>query len=308
MIVSKVRRTVSSPVQLCVAQIFIISIASAAIMDLNHIKLVENNDSRLVATSNYNYAVMSPELLPKNWRTVSVNGEKVLIVTPTNEVITKTRSELIESELSFIESLRDRIAAGGSQGYGYVSSMSGGPSSPGGTMSIMTGSGSSSSFSSTSSSSSIQQSTSGGLSYNMRDDNNFSVSKSNLPYNWSTVIVNGDLISFVYRDGEVEMRPIASLESDRLDAVNQLKRELKDMQQTQERQVSDTMQHSMDMVSNVFNNILGQFPKPPSYRSAVGNMFGDNFPFGPNNSPFSAASGWPFGGGGAGAFAFANRR
>lgn len=301
---SKMRRTVSSPLLILNLQILVASITYAAIMDLNNVKFVEHNESRLVATSNYNYAITGPKLLTKNWRTVSVNGDKILIITTTNEVISKTRTEMDESDKQLIEGLRDEIGSGGPQGAGYVTSMSGGTS--GGTMMMSSNRGSGSSFSS--SSSSVQQSSNtGGMSVNMRDDNNFSVSKSDLPYNWSTVFVNGDLITFITRDGEVEMRTLVSLDGDRLAVVNKLKQELKDMQRNQEQQISSTMQNSVDMVSNVFSNIMSNFPKPPSYKSAVGNMFGDNFPFGSSNSPFSAASGWPFGGGG-GAFAIAGRR
>lgn len=304
----KMRRTVSNPILIIVSQILAISTSYAAVMDLTSVKLIENNDSRLVATSNYNYAISSPKLQAKNWKTVSVNGDKISMVTMANEVISNTRATWPESDRVFVENLRDEMGA--AQGFGYETSMSSsGSSGPGGSM-VMSSSGvagSSSSYSASSSSSSVQQrSGSGGISFNMRDDNNFSVSKSDLPYNWSTVYINGDLVTFVYRDGEVEMRSLASLEPDRLAAVEKLKGDLKNMQRTQEQQISSTMQHSMDMVSNVFNNILGQFPKPPNYKSAVGNMFGDNFPFGSNNSPFSSSSGWPFGGGGA--FAFASRR
>lgn len=311
-----------------------VSLTLVSSMDLSNVRLIEQNDSRLVATSNYNYAIASPKLAEKNWRTVSMNGDKVSMTTLSGQRITNTKTQLSEADRLFIESLRDKIASG-EGGFTHVSSAGGtgggGFSSDNIMMSstLGGGSGTSNSFSSSSSSStgggftsttlggqqgSIQAN---GLTINIKDDNNFSVSKTDLPFNWSRVFYNGDLVSIVSKDGEVEMRPLSSMEGLQLEALTKLKLEVKDMQKRQIQQLSDTMQNSMDMVSNVFSNVMGNFPKPPSYQSAVGNMFGSNFPFGPNNSPFSSSSGWPFGGGaggatagsgGAGAFAFAGAR
>lgn len=285
-------------------------------MDLFNVKFIERDGCRLIATSNYNYAMISPKIAVKNWRTVSVNGDKVLIVTNSGEIITRSRIDLGEPDRAFLESLRDEIA---NSNYGYSHTYSGGGFSGGGMGGGMISSSSMSGDSSTSFSSSTGGFTStsisnggqGGsfqandLSVNMRDETNFSVSKSDLPFNWSRVFFSNDLVTFVYRDGTVEMRPISSLSPSQLEATEKLRLEVRAMQRSQSQQFSNTMQHSMDMVSNIFSSIMGQFPKPPSYSSAVGGMFGNNFPFGPDNSPFAASSGWPLSGGGA--FAMAGR-
>lgn len=309
-----------------------VSLTVVSSMNLSNVRLVEQNGSRLVATSNYNYGIASPKLATKNWRTVSVNGDRVMMITLTGEKIVTTKGQLGEVDRLFIENLRDEIgdSNGGFTHY-TAAGGSGGDFSSGNIMmssSLNGGTGASNSFSSSSSSStggtfqSVNQGIGGGsiqangLSVNIRDDDNFSVSKTDLPFNWSRVFFNGDVAAIVTRDGEVDMRPLNSMEPSQLNALTGLKQEVKEMQKKQMQQFSETMQNSMDMVSNVFNNVMGNFPRPPSYQSAVGNMFGNNFPFGPNNSPFSSSSGWPFGGsgaavggsGGSGAFAFASAR
>lgn len=281
-------------------------------MSLWNVRFVEQNDSRLVATSNYNYAIASPRLSIKNWRTVSVNGNNLCFVTISGEKILSTMNQLSEQDKILIEGLRDEIG-NSTTGYTHVSLATGGQPSGGTSMTSSTGSntGVSTSYSSsssgfTSTNTGVQGSTMqiNDMNINMRDDSNFSVSKSDLPFEWSRVFFNGDLFTFVYNNGEVHMLPAKALDQAQLEAANRLKNEVKNMQKTHSQQFSNTMQHSLDMVSNVFNNIMGTFPKPPSYSSAVGNMFGNNFPFGSNNSPFSSSSGWPFS---SGAFAFAGR-
>lgn len=267
-------------------------------MDLFAVKFVEKNGSTLVATSNSNYAISSPALATKNWRTVSVNGDNMLIVTQANQKVQESFSRLVIDDQNLIMNLRDDISTG-VNGYTHVSSGMGGST-------MMSSDTSSYSSSSTSVSSSYGIGTQSEQSINMKDENNFSVSRSDLPLNWSRVFFIGDLIAMVYRSGEVRMLPINLLDPDESAAASKLKTEAKEMQAKNAQHLSSTMQHSLDMVSNVFNNIMGRFPSPPNYQNAVGNMFGNNFPFGPNNSPFSASSGWPFSGNGA--FAFASGR
>lgn len=279
-------------------------------MSLFDVKLIESIDSRLIATSNYNYAIASPRLLAKNWKTVSVNGDQICIVTTSGEKILKSKFELPDGDRLFLETLRDEIASA-NNGYSHTT-MSADGSSGGSIMSSMSsGNGGSSSFSSSGGFVSSSFGTGGGtmqsngMSVNMKDFDNFSVSKSNLPFNWSRVFVNGDLVAVVCRDGRVMMNTMNTLEPAQLQVINGLRDELKDFQMNQSQQVSSTMQNSVDMISSIFNNIMGTLPRPPSYGSAVGNTFGNNFPFGPNNSPFSASAGWPFSGG---SFAFASAR
>lgn len=293
-------------------------------MDLFQVRQVElASDTRLIATSNYNYALVHPRLGSKGWRSVSVNGDKITVSTLTGERQIMSRSAIGELSMSLLEQLRDEIA--NSPG-GYSSTTSAGGSGSGFTsgnggfmMSSNTGGGmgmSSTSFSSstggiggtTMMSGGIGGMGAGGASYDMRDAENFSVSRSDFPFGWSKVFFNGDIVTTVARNGDVCMLPLNAIGPAELEAVNRIKSEAAQMQRGSQQQVSNTMQTATDMISNVFSSIMGSFPKPPSYQSAVGNTFGSSFPFGPNNSPFSSSSGWPFGGGGASAVAIAGRR
>lgn len=241
--------------------------AKARSMELFQVKLVEQDSStRLIATSNYNYAIVSPKLAAKSWRTASVNGDKVLLVDTTGRRQRTTRTALGADKVAFLEKLRDEVA-NSNGAYSYVSTASGAGGGSGGFMMSFNSGGmtSSSSMSSSSSfASSGQQTTSqsgggGETSFNMRDQNNFSVSRSNFPFNWARVFINGELVTLVYRNGEVEMLPTSTLEPGQRDAVQRVRTEVVDMQRNQQRQISNTMQSSMDMVSNVFNNIMGNF-------------------------------------------------
>lgn len=291
-------------------------------MELFQVKSVDLNDSKLVATSNYNYAISSPRLLARNWRVVSVNGDSVELITTTGEKSVTNKSALDAEAVLFVERLRDELAASTS---GVTSISSGGSS--GISSNFVTNSngfggsaGSSASFSSSSTSEQMSSSNLDGtvndMSLNMRDESNFSVSRSRLPFNWARVFYGGgsgaDTITFVYKDGEVRMSILAALSPPEREAVERLRQEVKEMQQLQAKQFSQTMQQSVDMVSNVFGNIMGaagNLPRPPDYASSVSPLFGNNFPFGTSNSPFSEAAGWPFAGsGGSRAFAFAGRR
>lgn len=272
-----------------------ISITSILAMNLFAIKFVQINGSTLVVTSNSNYAISSPALSAKNWRCLSVNGDNILIVTLTNEKMDKSFSRLSIGDQNLIINLRDDLSTG-NNGYAHVSS-----GSRGFNYAMSSDTNSYSSSTSVSSFSGIEAQNE--QSIDMRDENNFSVSRSDLPLNWSRVFFIGDLIAMVYRSGEVKMLPISLLDAEESAAVNRLKTEAREMQRRNAQQISSTMQHSLDMVTNVFNNVMSRLPRPPDYHNAVGNMFGDNFPFGPNNGPFSVSSGWPFNGNGAFAFA-----
>lgn len=272
----------------------------ASSMELTNIRFVESNGSRLVATSNSNYAFSSPKLASKNWRMVSVNGDSLVAISQTGERVPMLKTALSPTDLVFIEGLRDEIASGPG-GLSLSSTSTGGIGS-----SYM----STSSFSSSSSGGGSQDISQGGMSYSLRDPNNFSLARSDLPFNWARVFYNDDTITLVYRNGDVQMQPVSLLEPAQVEAVNKLKAEIAEMQRVQ----ANSVKSSMNMVSSVFDNIMSRFPRPPSYQSAVGGMFGNNFPFGPNNSPFDSATGWPFGAGpggagtGAAALALVRRR
>lgn len=314
----------------------------ASSLDLFSVKLIEYKDSRLVATSGLNFGLTSPRLTAKNWRTVSVNGDVVFIVTQTGESITKSRSETGMADMDLIESVRDEIAnshggyshitmmdgnsmtsmgGGGANGLnmmggtGGVSMMSSGGTGLGGQSVMMSSSSnnlgmsgissglSTSSMNGLGGSFSSMQSGSGGtafdirgMSVNMRDEQNFSVSKLGFPFMWSRIFFNGDLITVIKKNGDVIMAPISGFEPSQAEFLLNLKVEVKEIQKTQAQQFQNTMTHAQGMVSNIFNSILGQLPTAGGMGGmggmGMGNMFGAGFPFS----------------GGAGAVAIAGRR
>lgn len=320
---SKVSRlNKNSIIKSMIVSLMTIAIVGAS-LDLFSVKFIEYMDGRLVATSGNNFGLTHPKLLAKNWRTVSVNGDKIFIVTTTGERLFKSKAELGAADVQLLEDLRDELA-NSHGGYSHISMMDGsttissgssGGNLGGGNIMMSSGTGggissSSSSISGGSMQSSTMQSGLGGtgsvfdvrgMNVNMRDDDNFSVSKLGLPFNWSRIFFNKDLVTAILRNGDVMMAPLTDLEPAQAEYLTTLRQEVKDIQKAQAQEFQNTMHHSMNMVSNIFNNVLGQLPKPPSMAAAgVNNMFGDNFPFGPNNSPFG--NGFPFNSG-AGAIA-----
>ena len=257
-------------------------------------KFVENLDgSRLIATSNYNFALTSPKVMAQNdWSAVSINGEKAMIMKANGERLYLSKPELGLEQIAFIERVRDEITDSNvAQQAGYTQVQSGSTGEY--LMSSSQKSTSSSSFtSSASSGTSLQE-----MNFSAKDDNNFSVSKSDLPLGWSRVFFNQpDFITIVYKDGNVLMLKYGALNPEERIIAEQLRRDVAEMRRRQTAELESTMSNSLNMVSNIFSNVVGRFPKPPDYQTAVGGMFGDNFPFGTKNSPFSPEAGWPFGG------------
>lgn len=116
----------------------------------------------------------------------------------------------------------------------------------------------------------------------------------------------------VYKDGRVIMKSIQGTEQspEERDYLVKLKDEVKGMHNANLMQANNMVQNTFGSVASMLNGIMSGLPKPPDFSSSMGGIFGNNFPFGNNNSPFSSSSGFPFGSGagGAGAFAFAGRR
>lgn len=281
-------------VQILLTIVVILFVSKTSSMELFSVKLVDLADSRLIATSGSNYALISPELLSKGWRTVSVNENDVYIVSITGQSKHISKNDFGPQAMETIETIRDRLAAT-NFGYTQISNIQGSSNSfgPGGNgVMVSNSNGNGNSMSSSSfSSSSMMSSSSGGMSLNMRDENNFSVSKPNLPFNWSSLYYNGDIITMIFKNGTVQMQPINVLDIETIKIIEGIKNEASSMQKVENQQFQNTMKHTFDMVSNMFNDIASNMPKPPTFASMGGGMFGNNFPFGPNNNPFK---GWPF--------------
>lgn len=196
-----------------------------------------------------------------------------------------------------------------------------------------------------------------GMSISKSDDNNFSASKQGMPNNLARIFVNGDVATYVYLNGEVQMKPTNCLTPAETQmnqqirheaqmAEQQMKQQMQQMQQNLQQNMQNMqqnlqqnmqqMQHNMqNMFGNRFpynqnggNNMMmsngmnmmnnGQYMQQQSgypnnqfqsinslsngyggnqmmqYGNPLQSMFGNNFPFGTNNSPFG--NGFPFNG------------
>jgi len=283
------------------------------------------NGSRLIATSNYNYAITTTqtEMGPKSsWLAISVNGDRVIMLTSEGQKTVATRDELGRDRMAQIEQMRDSIANGNLGQQFIYSDQFSGPSSvqmgPNGGGYSMSSSSSSSSFMSSQQIGQQQQqfgnSRANRISFSAKDENNFSISKSGLPFNWWRVFFNNNFLTFVYRNGAVISQSESNLSPQEAAAVNQLRGEVAELRRQQAAHFAAPMPpFPRPIMPNFFGANLGA-PLGPSFRPpSPTSMFGDNFPFGPNNSPLTADAGWPFANsaaqfGGANAFAFAGRR
>lgn len=287
------------------------SLSHVSSMDLANVKYVEQGNARLIATSPTNYAIASPKLVAKGWVCVSVNNNQFTVMLPAGS---KKVATVTNEDEKFITSLRDEMSSSntntiGSSTNGFGTNMMFNSNSNSGFSS------SSSSFSSSSgggTNSFMSSGSDGALSVMWTDENNFSVSKTNFPYNYSRLFFNNDLVTKVYKDGKVIMKSIQGTEQspEERDYLVKLKDEVKGMHNANLMQANNMVQNTFGSVASMLNGIMSGLPKPPDFSSSMGGIFGNNFPFGNNNSPFSSSSGFPFGSGagGAGAFAFAGRR
>lgn len=79
-------------------------------------------------------------------------------------------------------------------------------------------------------------------SFCKNDDNNFTAAKSSLPNNIARVFVHNDLVTFVYRDLKVTMKPISCLDDDEgnlLDDLEKLiRKQLKERPEEEEDEIS----------------------------------------------------------------------
>lgn len=261
-----------------------------------NVKYIDKGDSRLIATSLTNYAMTGAQLAVKGWKTVSVNGDQVLIITTSGDRLTTSKTALEETDRQVIESLRDELIkreTSRSLATDYIESE---PVAL--RASSRSSSSSSASFSSTldgvtTSVRSEPNYQSNEMSISMRDKDNFSIAKSNLPFNWAKVFFNGDLITMVKRDGTVLMEPMTTLDSTLKDPAEKLRAEVLDGQQGRPTQQAGL--GPQDIFGNSGAGNSRQPPMNPFFGPIFGNVFGNNYPYGMSSSPYGPALGWPYG-------------
>lgn len=252
------------------------------------IRQVELDGSMLIDTSPTNYAITSPDLEKQhNWKSVSINGNQVTILTSTCQNVAKQPQDLSQDERAQLTSVASRLIVADS-----IGNPNGGPTinhqgrHSSARFELTSGGSMRSSRSEGMSMSSFQ---SNGLSVNKYDDSNYSISKPDLPNAISRLFVsNGDLVTFVYADGQVQMKPVACLDANESQLFQGLQTEVRQAQQHFEasmRQMQQNMhQNMMNMQQNLHQNMQ-------QMHHNMANMFSHNsaFPFGSGAGAASAA-------------------
>lgn len=154
-----------------------------------------------------------------------------------------------------------------------------------------------------------------GLSVNKYDERNYSISKPGLPNGISRLFVsNGDMVTYVYADGRVHMKPIACLDASESQLFAQLQLEV---QQSQQQFQMNMHQMQQNMHKNMMNMQQNMQQSMQNMRNNMANMFsGVRFPFGASQAHTYAGPYYPpasgfnqqgsFASAGPGAFAATN--
>lgn len=99
-----------------------------------------------------------------------------------------------------------------------------------------------------------------GLKISKKDDNNFSASRSNLPNNISRVFVNNDLVTYVYHDDQVQMKPSACLQADEQQLIRQIKVYIHQAEQRDRFNVANFERDIQKMQENFRRTMQDLFP------------------------------------------------
>lgn len=211
---------------------------------------------------------------------VSVNGYQVSFISDDCRVSTKNIDSLSPSERQLLLAIKqqlgtaesgqpqlanEQVTRSGSTRYTFNS----GPS----------GSSTSSSTSSYARNINLSSFNSNQLSITKYADDNFSVARPNLPNNIARLFVSGPVVTFVYRDGQVLMKPTACLQPQEAQIVQQLKQELQQAERQfnqsmqQFHQNMQNMQHNLQQNMQNMNNRLNQ--NMQNMHQNLNNMFGE---------------------------------
>lgn len=270
------------------------AVSLSSTMSLFSVNVANRDGDHLVTTGPRNYAIAGPGLQKKNWRTVSVNGDQVKIVTTEGDRLEKKKSDLGEDEYAFIEKLRDDIAESKSSSIASPDKNSGSYMMSSAYRSGHTFSSSDGGSYMSSGGDNLVNFNMNGLAVSMRDKDHFSVSKTDMPYGWHRMELDGDVVTIVMKSGDVYSEPLSMMKPEEASAVEALRAEVCKLHEEQAKNLAHTMQTSTDMIHNIFQNVMSSMPRPPDFGS-MGGMFGETFPFGSMGSPFSASASWPFG-------------
>lgn len=209
--------------------------------EISHI--VESNDN-LITTSETNFALATASLSTSTkWKTVSVNGREVTLITGTCRTSTKKRSSLSESESELIDHTKTKLESSaessGSSSYKDNNCLSRYQLTEGGSVTTNCN---------------IKESliSSNGFSVSKQDDKHYSVSKYGLPNKLARLFVLDDVIGFVYLDGEVIMKPVDCLSSKEQRLLKSLEGEVHQVAENVMKNIEDKLH--VEIVSDLNKN------------------------------------------------------
>jgi len=219
---------------------------------------VELDESKMVHTSDMNFAIIQPGF-PYNWRTVSVNGDEIIIATKDNRSMRKTLGSLVPEERQSLEATKIGLtsvikfgpfSARSRTGFAKLTTFdrNGGSSTSG------TGGGASSSSSSSSSAGG------GSVTIQKTGPNSFIVSKQNFLFNWHRVFVDNDVVTIVYKNGRVVMLPEVLMMADEKQQIIALRQEIQQsgrVTEQMQQQISRSLGSPMDFVNKFFGGMFG---------------------------------------------------
>lgn len=219
----------------------------------NQVRHLEHNHAYLVDTGPSNWALSSPALAQTGWKSVSLNKDKVIIWTSNCQTSVKTPQELSAAETTLINSVRNQMnefqsAASSQQQQQQSNQLQQQQISSStkiqsqqqqtGVINQQSNFAYSSSSIDGSRSQLVADHPIDSLTYNNQQittdtkSESFSIAKSGLPNNLAQVFVDNDLITYVYANGDVLMKPTGCLAPEELEFMNKLKKEV-DLSQRQ---------------------------------------------------------------------------
>lgn len=191
-----------------------------------------------------------------------MNGDNVAIMAPNCQSTMKSSHSLTDTERNLINGVRSVTTTNNNQ-FKYSSyrySLDGSV-----TQAVSSGA---SSFQSNN-----------GASISKSDDNNYSIARPGMPMNLARIFLNHDVATFVYLDGQVQMKPTNCLQPAEQQLLQQLRLEVKQAEE-QFRASMHKFQQSMQMMGQNLNNNMQQM------QQSLGNMFNGKFHSYINNQCF----------------------
>lgn len=93
------------------------------------------------------------------------------------------------------------------------------------------------------------------------DENNFSASKQGMPNNLARIFVNNDVTTYVYLNGEVQMKPTGCLQPAEVQMNQQIKTEAQQAEQQFKEGMQRMQQNLQQSMQNMQQNMQNMFGK-----------------------------------------------